>query len=82
MKRRSDQGRKREGLRGQLRQGEERQSSQEQMQVEDEIPTEDASTLIIAKGLKMLSSNRLDKKSRATMELSMRQHHRLGHTFP
>jgi transposase InsO family protein len=53
-----------------------------QVQVEDEIPTGDASTLIVAKGLKMLPSNKLDKKSRATMQLSMRQHHRLGHTFP
>ena len=52
------------------------------VQVQDFIPQQDVQELIIAKGLKQLTSGKLDGTSRVTLEITGKTHHRLGHTFP
>ena len=52
-----------------------------QVQVLDEIPTSSQKELIIATNLKLVKQ-KLDKKSRVTLQLQFKTHHQLGKTFP
>ena len=53
-----------------------------QIQVQDIIPTEAESEIILVRKIKILPSGKLDKRSRVAVGRTGKSHHRLGNTFP